>query len=36
MSHNQNLAKIFNGQGLGGKTKLVQKSWPIISVLFTL
>ena len=34
MSHNQHLAKIFNGLTLGGKIKLVKKSWPLISVLF--
>ena len=32
MSHNQDLAKIFNGLVLGGKIKLVQNSWPVISV----
>ena len=35
MSHNQDLAKMLNGLVLGGKIKLVQKSWPVISVLFT-
>ena len=32
MSHNQDVAKIFNGLVLGGKIKLVQNSWPVISV----
>ena len=35
MSHNQDLAKIFNGLALRGKIKLDQKSRPVISVLFT-
>ena len=35
MSHNQDLAKIFNGLTLGGKITLDQKSRPVISVLFT-
>ena len=35
MSHNQDLAGIFNGLTLGGKIKLVEKRRPVISVLFT-
>ena len=35
MSHNQDLAKIFSGLALEGKIKLVQKRWPVVSVLFT-
>ena len=34
MSHNQDLVKI-SGLVLGGKIKVVQKGWPVISVLFT-
>ena len=33
MLHNQDLAKIFNGLALRGKIKLVQTSWPVISLL---
>ena len=33
MLHNQDLAKIFNGLALQGKIKLVQTSWPVISLL---
>ena len=35
MSHNQDLAKIFNGLTLEGKIKVVEKRWPVVSVLFT-
>ena len=33
MLHNQDLAKILNGLALRGKMKLVQTSWPVISLL---